>query len=89
MASAQDDSTYVPLLSEKHSGIPEWLLEKAQQAKAHVLSTTTKTQGPRQRTLPYPLGVEERVFDKAIDELREQLGGEHVTLNDQPLKDGW
>ncbi|KAI1187093.1 vanillyl alcohol oxidase [Nemania serpens] len=88
MASAQDDSTYVPLLSEKHSGIPEWLLEKAQQAKAHVLSTTTKTQGPRQRTLPYPLGVEERVFDKAIDELREQLGGEHVTLNDQPLKDG-
>lgn len=89
MAGAKDDSTYVPLLSETHSGIPEWLLEKAQQAKAHVLSTTTKIQGTKQRTLAYPLGVEARIFDEAVDELREQLGREHVVLNDQPLKDGW
>ncbi|KAI1168518.1 hypothetical protein F5B18DRAFT_595420 [Nemania serpens] len=89
MAGAQDDSTYVPLLSERHSGIPEWLLEKAQQAKAHVLSTATKPQGTKPRTLAYPLGVEKGIFDKAVDELREQLGAEHVALNDQPLKDGW
>lgn len=39
---------------------------------------------------PYtPPGVEESVFRKALDELREQLGPDHVVLNDQPLQDGW
>ncbi|KAI0437181.1 hypothetical protein F4803DRAFT_571240 [Xylaria telfairii] len=89
MADSKNDSTYVPLLSEKHSGIPEWLLGKAQEAKAHALSVATKVQGPRQRGPVYPPGVEESVFDKAIDELREQLGSDHVVLNDQPLQDGW
>jgi hypothetical protein len=89
MAGSKDDSTYVPLLSEKHSGIPEWLLEKAQQAKAHALSVTTKIQDTRKRAPAYPPGVDVKVFDQAVDELREQLGTDHVTLNDQPLKDGW
>lgn len=89
MADSKHDSTNVPLLSEKHSGIPESLLEKAQEAKAHVLSVTTKIQGARKRALAYPPGVEVKIFDQAVDELREQLGSDHVVLNDQPLKDGW
>ncbi|KAI1172187.1 vanillyl alcohol oxidase [Nemania sp. FL0916] len=89
MANSKDDSTYVPLLSETHSGIPEWLLEKVQREKASVLSVRTKVQSTKPRALAYPLGVEEAVFHKAIDELREQLGTDHVVLNDQPLKDGW
>ncbi|KAJ2987802.1 hypothetical protein NUW58_g4311 [Xylaria curta] len=89
MANSKDDSTYVPLLSEKHSGIPEYLLEKAQHAKAHVLSVTTKIPSTRQRAPVYPPGVEESVFNKAIDDLREQLGSAQVVLNDQPLEDGW
>lgn len=86
----KNDSKHVPLLSEKHSGIPEWLLAKAQDAKAHVLSVKTKTEeDAKPRTLVYPPGVEESVFDKAVETLREQLGAEHVVLNDQPLEDGW
>jgi hypothetical protein len=89
MSNSKNDSTYVPLLSEKHSGIPEWLLEKAQHAKLHASSVTTKTLSPSQRTPVYPQGVEQRVFDEAINELRRELGADHVILNDQPLKDGW
>ncbi|KAI1349860.1 hypothetical protein F5Y01DRAFT_316361 [Xylaria sp. FL0043] len=89
MAHLKDDSTYVPLLTEKHTGIPERLLEKAKDAKAHVLSVRTKIQGTKQRTSVYPPGVEEGVFDKAVEEIREQLGADQVVLNDQPLEDGW
>ncbi|KAI0907038.1 hypothetical protein F4823DRAFT_604387 [Ustulina deusta] len=89
MADLNDDSKYVPLLSERHSGIPEWLLEKAVEAKAHVLSVRTKIQDTKQRTPVYPPGVEGSVFDKAVDELREQLGTDQVVLNDRPLEDGW
>ncbi|KAI0805304.1 hypothetical protein GGR55DRAFT_288411 [Xylaria sp. FL0064] len=89
MAHLKDDSTYVPLLSEKHTGIPKRLLEKAKEAKAHVLSVRTKVQGTKQRTSVYPPGLEEGVFDKAVKEIREQLGADQVVLNDQPLEDGW
>ncbi|KAI0430324.1 hypothetical protein F5Y09DRAFT_307832 [Xylaria sp. FL1042] len=89
MADLKNDSTHVPLLSERHSGIPERLLKKAQDAKAHVLSVRTKAQSTKQRTSVYPPGVEESVFDKAVEELREQLGSVQVVLNDQPLEDGW
>ncbi|KAI1268377.1 vanillyl alcohol oxidase [Xylariaceae sp. FL1019] len=83
MAGSQQDELNVPLLAEKHSGIPDYLL-KAQQAKAQALAVTTKTQGPRQRNAVYPQGVEENVFDGALDELRGQLGAEFVELNDNP-----
>ncbi|KAI0410225.1 hypothetical protein F5X98DRAFT_360016 [Xylaria grammica] len=89
MADSKDDSTYVPLLSERHSGIPEWLLEKAQQAKMHALSSATEDQTPRRRATVYPPGVEESVFIEAVNELREQLGTDQVVLNDQLLHDGW
>lgn len=90
MSDSKDGSTYVPLLSEKHSGIPEGLLEKAQWAKAHAASVTTKPPNTtRRRALAYPPGVEEKVFDEAVDALRGELGADHVVLNDQPLVDGW
>ncbi|KAI0540828.1 hypothetical protein GGR58DRAFT_498703 [Xylaria digitata] len=89
MADFNDDSTYVPLLPEKYSGIPESLLEKAQQAKAHALSVTTEIQSTKKRSPVYPPGVEESVFDGAVSELRDQIGADHVVLNDQLLKDGW
>ncbi|KAI8628720.1 vanillyl alcohol oxidase [Xylariaceae sp. FL1651] len=89
MANSKDDNLYVPLLSEKHSGIPEFLLEKAQKAKAQALAVATKTQSTKERSLVYPQGVEKDDFDKALNELREQLGAEHVDTNDKPLKDGW
>ncbi|KAI0400373.1 hypothetical protein F4802DRAFT_498718 [Xylaria palmicola] len=88
MADPRDDTTHVPLLPETHSGIPRSLLEKAKEAKAHVLSVRTKTTGARKKGLAYPPGVEANVFDGAIDELRGQLGADHVVLNDQPLQDG-
>ncbi|GAW26311.1 putative vanillyl-alcohol oxidase [Rosellinia necatrix] len=89
MADSANDTIHVPLLSEKHSGIPERLLEKAQHAKAHALSVVTKVQGARHRALAYPPGVEERVFADAVKELRTKLGEDYVVHNDQPLEDGW
>jgi hypothetical protein len=85
----RSSGTSVPLLSEKHSGIPEWLLDKAREAKAHALSVTTKIDSTEPRVVAYPQGIETHVFDKAIDELGKEIGTENVVLNDQPLKDGW
>ncbi|KAI0200656.1 hypothetical protein F4808DRAFT_427412 [Astrocystis sublimbata] len=89
MAESNHDGTHVPLLSEKYSGIPESLYEKAKAAKAHAQSVKTKIQGKRQRGIVLPPGTEEPVFRNAIDELRGQLGLDQVALNDQDLQDGW
>ncbi|RAO74057.1 uncharacterized protein BHQ10_010069 [Talaromyces amestolkiae] len=78
-----------PTLSEKHSGIPSRLYEKAQYAKSLILDIATKEQNDRKRGVAIPAGVEKNTYMKAIDELSEQLGKENVELNDQPLKDGW
>ncbi|KAI0122377.1 putative vanilly-alcohol oxidase [Daldinia grandis] len=83
---AQSD---VPLLSEKHSGIPEFLLEKAREAKAGIFETRTKPKATRDRRPVIPPGVEEQVFVTALGELGQQLGQDHVERNDKPLKDGW
>jgi len=86
---SSSSSASVPLLSEKYSGIPEWLLDKAREAKAHALSVTTKIDSTEPRAVAYPPGVEKHVFNEALDELARELGTENVVLNDQPLKDGW
>ncbi|KAF3399468.1 Vanillyl-alcohol oxidase [Talaromyces pinophilus] len=78
-----------PTLSEKHSGIPSRLYEKAQYAKSLILDIATKEQNDRKRGVAIPAGVEKNTYMKAIDELAQQLGKENVELNDQPLKDGW
>lgn len=78
-----------PTLSEKHSGIPSRLYEKAQYAKSLIVDIATKEQNDRKRGVAIPAGVEKNTYMKAFDELAQQLGKENVELNDQPLKDGW
>jgi hypothetical protein len=82
-------TSQVPLLSEKHSGIPQNLLEKAQKAKALIYDTRTKDTGTRQRLPVIPQGIEKENFDRALEELAQQLGNENLEVNDKPLVDGW
>jgi hypothetical protein len=82
-------TTEIPLLSDKHSGIPQNLLEKAQRAKSLIYETRTKETSTRERLPVIPQGVEKEAFIKAISELGEQLGKENVEVNDKPLVDGW
>lgn len=86
---ASERTAPTPTLSEKHSGIPSRLYEKAQHAKSLILDIATKKQSSRRRTPAIPAGVEEGTFLKAIDELSHQLGKENVQVVDQPLEDGW
>jgi predicted ATP-dependent protease len=79
----------IPLLSEKHSGIPQNLLEKAMNAKALIYKTRTKEADTRKRLLVLPQGVGKDTFVQALDELGEQLGRDNVEVNDRPLVDGW
>lgn len=85
--STKPDVSATPLLSEKHNGIPAQLFDKAQEAKSAVLGIATKRQSNRTE-IALPQGVGETTFHKAIDELRELLGKEHVELVTK-LNDGW
>ncbi|KAI1324843.1 vanillyl alcohol oxidase [Xylariaceae sp. FL0255] len=89
MSDFKQGNLYVPLLSDHHSGIPDFLLEKAQRAKAQALAVTTKPQGTKERVLAYPQGIEHEVFNDAIQKLTSLLGMENVEINDKPLVDGW
>ncbi|XXH01704.1 hypothetical protein Hte_008065 [Hypoxylon texense] len=89
MSFADESQSDVPLLSEKHSGIPDFLLEKARKAKVSVFETRTKPKASRNRLPVIPHGVEEQVFVDALGELGKQLGTENVERNDKPLTDGW
>ena len=79
----------VPLLAEKHSGIPENLLEKAQRAKALIYDTRTKDPSTRQRLPVIPQGIEKDAFIQALENLAQQLGKANVEVNDKLLVDGW
>ncbi|KAE8448728.1 hypothetical protein EG329_008943 [Mollisiaceae sp. DMI_Dod_QoI] len=87
--SSKESRSPVPLLSEKHSGIPENLLDKAQNAKALIYETRTKPSSTRQRLPVIPQGIEKTRFIHALDELGQSLGNENVEVNDKPLVDGW
>ncbi|KAI1086685.1 vanillyl alcohol oxidase [Rostrohypoxylon terebratum] len=89
MSFSEEAQSDVPLLSEKHSGIPGFLLEKARKAKAGVFETRTKPKTTRNRLPVIPHGIDERVFSDALEELGTQLGQENVERNDKPLMDGW
>ncbi|KAI1453735.1 vanillyl alcohol oxidase [Annulohypoxylon moriforme] len=89
MSFSEEAQSDVPLLSEKHSGIPEFLLDKARNAKAGVFETRTKPKASRNRLPVIPHGIDEQTFSTALSELGKQLGEEHVERNDKPLKDGW
>ena len=89
MSFLQEASSDVPTLPNVHSGIPPYLLDKAREAKEGIFAGRTKAQHERQRLPVVPQGIERDGFMKALDELSEQLGPEHVEVNDKPLKDGW
>ncbi|KAI2606760.1 vanillyl alcohol oxidase [Hypoxylon sp. NC1633] len=89
MSFVEEAQSDVPLLSEKHSGIPEFLLEKARKAKVSVFETRTKPKVTRNRLPVIPPGIEEQVFVEALDELAKHLGSGNVDRNDKPLRDGW
>ena len=87
MASTLTDP---PTLQQKHSGIPERLLDKARAAKARAFENLTIDISSPRKSLPVlPKGVKQASFDKAIAELGEALGKENVVINDKPLVDGW
>lgn len=89
MSILEESQSDVPLLSEKHSGIPGFLLEKAREAKAAVFNTRTKPNNSRKREPALPHGIDEQVFVDALNELSKQLGAKNVERNDKDLIDGW
>ncbi|KAJ5746546.1 vanillyl-alcohol oxidase [Penicillium odoratum] len=76
-----------PLLSEKHNGIPERLLEQAHKAKSSIFEIATKPQSNRTQ-IALPQGVSEAAFHRAIESLRDQVGQANVELV-KKLADGW
>jgi hypothetical protein len=79
-----------PLLSQKHSGIPERLSKEAKEARERLWSNKTLPDTrPRQRAVVLPPNVTKDKFDAAVKDLRQQLGSASVELNDKPLQDGW
>jgi hypothetical protein len=89
MSFAEEANSDVPTLPGTHSGIPVYLLDKARQAKEGIFEGRTKPQNERQRLPVVPQGVKKDNFLKALADLQEQLGTEHVEINDKPLRDGW
>lgn len=79
----------IPLLPEKHSGIPKNLFEKARKAKALIDKTRTKTPNLDSRLAVVPQGIGRVQLFEALEELGGQLGKENVEVNDKPLVDGW
>lgn len=90
MASFREEAqSEVPLVSEKHSGIPASLLDKARGIKKEWFAVRTKPLNDRKRLPVIPQGIEEAKFFEALDELRGDIGLDNVELNDKPLRDGW
>lgn len=89
MSFSAEAASDVPTLPEVHSGIPKYLLEKATHAKNWVFEGRTKGLRERQRLPVVPQGIDRDEFLKALSELKETLGNEHVEVNDKPLEDGW
>ncbi|TFK47732.1 FAD-linked oxidase-like protein [Heliocybe sulcata] len=90
-ADALTDLPPTPLFPATHSGIPERYVEQCKESKARIYSNKTLPPSvPRAGELPVlPPDVDRDTFNKAIAELKESLGKEHVELNDKPLVDGW
>lgn len=85
----EEAKSNVPTLAQKHSGIPEGLLEKARAVKKETFDRRTKPVNERQRLPVVPQGIERQAFLEALDTLRRDIGAENVEVNDKPLKDGW
>jgi hypothetical protein len=85
--TAKQNISPPPLLSEKHNGIPERLLDRAQKAKTGIFEIATKPQSNRTQ-IALPQGVSSSAFHQAIKDLRGQIGQENVELVTR-LVDGW
>jgi hypothetical protein len=80
MSFAEEANSDVPTLPDTHSGIPVYLLDKARQAKEGIFEGRTKPQNERQRLPVVPQSIERDDFLKALAELNEQFGAEHVEI---------
>ncbi len=87
---ASKESSSVPTLAEKHSGIPQNLLEKAEAAKSLIYQTRSNSVNEeKNRQTAIPQGVLKSAFFEAIKDLEVHLGKKNVEVNDKPLVDGW
>ncbi|KAL1881717.1 hypothetical protein Plec18167_003316 [Paecilomyces lecythidis] len=64
------------------------LFDKATQAKAAIWDIATKPEEKKVKRIAIPQGIEEAKFFEAIEDLKSQLGTEHVELVEK-LVDGW
>ena len=90
--SSNTTAAAAPLLSSKHSGVPQRLVDEAEAAKQNLYITnrTLPVSSPRKQEVPkLPPGITREQFDLAIKEITETLGTENVEINDKPLVDGW
>lgn len=85
--TTKQNITRPPLLSEKHNGISERLLDQAHKAKIGIFEIATKPQSNRTQ-IALPQGVSRSAFDQAIQKLQSQIGQENVELVTK-LVDGW
>lgn len=82
----------IPSLSTLYSGVPERLTQEAIAAKQRLFSNKTDYNASDENDTKYPLppDIDQATFDKAIAQLRNELGEENVELNDKDrLEDGW
>lgn len=80
-----------PTLLEKHSGVPERLVDQAKRAKGLLFSRRTKGESTSnlERRVQLPPYTTQEKFDDAISQLRKVVGEQYVHINDGVLVDGW
>ena len=88
MANTARGLSEIPLLAEKHSGIPGRLLGKARDVKSMFMANS-RVGKQSQRSPVIPQGIQQDEFFRALDELSSQLGAENVEIVDRLLDDGW
>lgn len=80
-----------PTIDDVYSGGPTRLFRKAVDVKSRLYQIQTlPPEQPRRTTLRLPPGISIDVFKAAIEDLRANIGGQNVIVNDQEtLNDGW
>ncbi|KAF8577799.1 vanillyl alcohol oxidase [Ramaria rubella] len=89
-------SVPAPLVLSRHnpSGVPSRLVEAAHEAKRRTWENSTLLEASESfetnSQLPVlPPDTTRDCFDRAILQLKTELGENHVVINDKPLVDGW
>jgi hypothetical protein len=84
------NSSKIPSMDTKHSGVPARLKDEADAAKERLYSLKTLPDNiPRKSNVRLPPDTSQEKFDTAIAALKKLLGNNGVELNDKPLVDGW